>query len=501
MRNAVLFLLLSLGIALQVAGQSIGHLDSKTPGRAKESSVGTADNAAGHDIAITLKPIRNQFVYLGYYYGKIKALADSVLLDENSSGHFKAKDRLPGGIYFVVSPKKEILFEVLVDKEQHFSIKADTSDLPVGVRFNGSTANQQFQKYTLFAGINGAELADIQSKLSANPGQKDSLKLTERSKVLLSKMEAFRDSAVRSNDSSFLSLLFKAMKEPEIPPASKQPGGKYDSQYVFQYFRDHYWDGISFSDERLVRTPFFEQKIEKYFNQLVVPQPDSIIKEVDNMLLQARTSSEMFQFLLVKFVQQYVNPQYMGQDAVFVHLFEKYINAGRAPFFTPQYREFIDKRAYSLMANLIGKPAAELNMIDTSGKPRSLYAVKAPYTVVVFWDPTCGHCKEIVPKVDSIYKAKWSKMNIKIFGVKVDGSKEDWVKFIHDHHLQNWEHVYQSPAQHDEEAKAGRPNFRQLYDVYSTPMLYLLDKDKKILAKKLTYLQIDDVINVKSRKS
>jgi thiol-disulfide isomerase/thioredoxin len=196
-----------------------------------------------------------------------------------------------------------------------------------------------------------------------------------------------------------------------------------------------------------------------------------------------------------------VHPQYMGQDAVFVHLFEKYINAGRAPFFTPQYREFIDKRAYSLMANLIGKPAADLKLIDTTGKQHSLYDIQAPYTVVVFWDPTCGHCKEVVPKVDSIYKAKWAKMNIKIYGVKVDGSKEDWIKFIREHDLKNWEHVYQSTTQHDEEIKAGRPNFRQLYDVYSTPMLYLLDKDKKILAKKLTYLQIDDVINVKTRKS
>jgi len=455
----------------------------------------------GHDIAISLTPIKNQWVYLGFYYGKIKALADSVRLDANSSGHFKGKNRLPGGIYFLVSPKKEILFEVLIDKDQHFSIRADSANIPAGLSFEGSSTNQHFQKYSLFAGVNGAEMAGLQEKLSKHPPKPDSIAIIERSKVLAQRMQQYRDSAIRADDSSFLALLFKAMKEPEIPPASKQPGGKYDSQYVFQYYRAHYWDGISFADERLVRTPFFEQKVDKYFNELVVPQPDSIIREVDNMLLQARTSSEMFQFLLVKFVQQYVNPQYMGQDAVFVHLFEKYINAGRAPFFTPQYREFIDKRAYSLMANLIGKPAADLNLLDTSGKPRSLYEIEAPYTVVVFWDPTCGHCKEVVPKVDSIFKAKWAGMNIKLFGVKVDGSKEDWIKFIKEHDLKNWEHVYQSTAQHDEEIKAGRPNFRQLYDVYSTPMLYLLDKEKKILAKKLTYLQIDDVINVKSRKS
>lgn len=463
-------------------------------------TIGVVQAQSGHDIVITLKPLKNQTVYLGYYYGKIKALADSAMLDERSTGHFKGKDRLPGGIYFVVSPKKEILFEVLIDQQQQFAIYSDTSRIQHGTRFEGSADNTNFQKYSQFAARTGSELANIQQQLAMNPSPSDSLRMAARSKVLSDDMQRYRDSAMEKDPDSFLSLLFKAMRDPKIPPVNEQPGGKYDTQYVFNYYRHHYWDDISFGDERLVRTPFFESKLDRYFKDLVVPQADSIIKEVDNMLLQARSSKEMFQFLMVKFVQQYVNPQYMGQDAVFVHLFEKYINTGQAGFFTDNYREFLNKRAYSLMANLIGKPAAQLSMVDSTGKNVSLYNISAPYTVVVFWDPTCGHCKEIIPKVDSIYKAKWEKMNIRIFSVKTDGTREEWLKFIHDHGLKNWVHVYQTPEQLEKEKQAGLPNFRQLYDVYSTPMLYLLDKDKKILAKKLTYLQIDDVINVKSRK-
>src|SRR5688572_31488601 len=85
------------------------------------SSLAQTAREQGHDIAITLTPLKNQFVYLGFYYGKIKALADSVRRDGNSSGHFKGKNRLARGIYFVVSPKKEILFEVLVRSEEHTS--------------------------------------------------------------------------------------------------------------------------------------------------------------------------------------------------------------------------------------------------------------------------------------------------------------------------------------------------------------------------------------------
>ena len=72
----------------------------------------------GHNIKLTLKPYKNSMIYLAYYYGKLKAVADSTILDENSKGAFSGKKNLPGGIYFIVSPKKEILFEVLLDSQQ-----------------------------------------------------------------------------------------------------------------------------------------------------------------------------------------------------------------------------------------------------------------------------------------------------------------------------------------------------------------------------------------------
>jgi hypothetical protein len=61
---------------------------------------------AGYSIGITMRPYKNQYVYLGYYYGKIKALADSAMLNANSTGLFKGKEKLNGGIYFIVSPRK-----------------------------------------------------------------------------------------------------------------------------------------------------------------------------------------------------------------------------------------------------------------------------------------------------------------------------------------------------------------------------------------------------------
>ncbi|HYC30050.1 MAG TPA: thioredoxin-like domain-containing protein, partial [Chitinophagaceae bacterium] len=281
----------------------------------------------------------------------------------------------------------------------------------------------------------------------------------------------------------------------------KHPGGKYDSNYAFRYFKSHYWDGVSLTDERLIRTPILETKLDKYYRDLVAPDPDSINREVDYMLALSRGNDEMFKYLMVYFVQKYINPEYMGQDAVFVHLFERYINTGQAEFFTEQYKKYMSDRAYSLMANLIGAPASDLQMTDTTGKVIPLYSVPAEFTVVVFWDPTCGHCKETVPKVDSIFQASWRNQGVALYGVMVEGGQDNWRKFIRDNNLNGWIHVYQTEDQKNADIAAGKPSYRQLYDVYQTPVLYLLDKDKRIIAKKLTLQQIDEVMKLKRKKS
>jgi hypothetical protein len=453
----------------------------------------------GYNIKVNVKPFKNQYLYLGYHYGKKKALADSTLLDNNSNGAFKGVKPLGGGIYFIVSPQKQILFELLIDKQQNFSISADTTNLPNSIKFIGSSDNSLFQTYTLRLNKVGKEISAMQDQLSksSNPSEQERLKV----KIQKANQEVanYRDSIEKKNPANFLTALFKAMKEPVVPPASKQPNGKYDTVYAFQYFKSNFWKGVSFTDDRLIRTPILEPKLDKYYRDLVAPDPDSISREVDYMLLMSRTNPEMFKYLMVYFVQKYINPEYMGQDAVFVHLFEKYINTGQTDFFTDQYKKIMSDRAYSLMANLIGSPAANLDMVDSTGKQVQLYDVKADFTVICFWDPTCSHCKEVVPKVDSIYQAKWKAEGVKIFGVMVDGGKDNWLKFIKENNLKDWIHVYQTDAQRDEDSKANRPNYRQLYDVYQTPILYLLDKDKRIIAKKLNQQQIDEVITLKRK--
>jgi thiol-disulfide isomerase/thioredoxin len=451
------------------------------------------------ELKVTFKPFKNQYIYLGYHYGKQKPIIDSVLLNENSFGVFKRNKKLEKGIYLIGYPGKNGYFEILIDKEQKFSVFADTSNLLASLRFVGSPDNELFLQYQRYTAAKATEIENAKAQLKNAATGADSARWQAVIEKNGADIQSNRQQIMKNYPNATITALLKAMQEPEIPPAAQHPGGKYDSLFAYRYYKDHYWDDTYFFDERLARTSFFEDKLDRYFEQLVVPDPDSVIKEIDWMLAYASANEEMQRFLLSKFVNRYLNMKYMWEDRVFVHLFEKYFSQKDYSWLTEKGKKTIFDRAYSLMANLFGTRAADIELPDSSGMTKTLFSIEAPYTVVLFWDPTCGHCKETLPRIDSIFRAKWKALQVKIFaiGKETDGNKADWLKFIREHQLTDWIHVYYSKAANDARINNQIPSYYQLYDVQSVPTLYLLDKDKRILAKKIPFEQIDEVLEYK----
>ena len=437
--------------------------------------------------------------YLTYHMGKNLSVEDSAAVNNKGTAVFTGKRKLPPGIYAVVLPGKSKSVDFLIDKEQAITVKIDTTDLLLKTIVTGSPANvllQQYQK-TIAA---KAQLLDAEKKAYSASTTKADTALHEANYNRLNKeLNDYRDNIIKSQPASMMAVLLNAMKDPAV--LNNKPQTHNDSLQNYYYYKTHYWDGITFMDERVIRTPFFLPRLERYYRELIVPQADSIIKEADYQLLLARSCPEMYKFLLNWLTDEYISPKYMGHDAVFVHLFEKYHSKGLSNWLNEKQMETVSRRAYMLMANLIGAKAADLEMLDTTGKPSPLYNVAADYTVVVFWDPTCGHCKEELPRLDSVYRANWKAHNVKMYGVLSADSKEDlrqeWLKYIREHNLKDWVNVYQTKEIEAANSAAQKPGYRQLYDVTLTPTIYLLDKEKRIIAKKLTWQQLDDLLQVK----
>jgi hypothetical protein len=393
----------------------------------------------GYEIKVTLKPFKNQYIYLGHYYGKQLPIIDSAKLNDKSEAVFKGPKKLGGGIYLVGYPDRSRNFEILIDKNQKFSITADTANIRA-LAFQNSPENIAFKQYQETMTKNGMEV-DALYKKRAGAKPEDSIKINGQIEAINTNIRKYRSDLIAKDPNGLLAALLKAMKEPDVP--QNDPAAKKDTLFAYHYFKKHYWDGVNFYDERLARTPFFESRVDKYYEQLVYPAADSVIKEIDYMMGYASSNEEMEKFLLLKFVNRYLNQKYMWEDAVFVHLFEKYFSQKTYSWLTDKGKKIITDRAYSLMANIMGTPASDIELPDTTGKKINLYSVDAPYTLVTIWDPTCSHCKETLPRLDSMYQAKWKGYGLKFFSLakETDGSKKDWLSFIHNHKLDSWINV------------------------------------------------------------
>jgi peroxiredoxin len=452
--------------------------------------------AQGYKVTLQTPNYTSGIAYLTYYYGKNINVEDSEVVNNKGIAVFQKKEKLQPGVYSIVFPGKDKLFDFLVDKEQIIHIKADTSDLLDKAIVSGSKENILFYQYQKFIATKGARLQKELNAYKASGNKEDSTLHEKNYSDLNKELNDYRNNIIKQNPESMLAALLTSMKEPPIP--NTKPITRQDSLNNYDYYKKHYWDGITFMDDRIIRTPFFLPKVEKYFREVVSPAPDSIIKESDYLLLRARSAPEMYKFLLNWLTDEYINPKYMGQDAVFVHLFEKYHSKGISSWLNEKQMTAISNRAYMLMSNLVGAEAANLEMVDSAGKSEALYDVKAPFVVVCFWDPTCSHCREEVPRLDSLYHAKWEKEGVKMYGVLTEPKEQvKWKEFINKYNLQSWINVYQTEEQKKIIEDAKKPSYKQLYDVTQTPTLYLLDKDKRIIAKKLTWQQMDDLLQMK----
>ena len=130
----------------------------------------------------------------------------------------------------------------------------------------------------------------------------------------------------------------------------------------------------------------------------------------------------------------------------------------------------------------------------------NLYSNNAEYTILWFWTPECSHCKKATPIFHDAYVEKGLKeKNIEVISIFLNEPIEDWAKFlkyqkrwmefIKKHELSGWTNAW-NPFD----------PFRTNFNIQSSPVLYVLDKDKKILAKRIGFEQALEVIEIELKR-
>lgn len=478
----------------------------------------------GHDIKINFKNCKDTIAYLAYYQFDKSYLADTCQKIVKGNIVFKGKNTLDKGVYYLVSQDKARYFDFFIsDNNQKLVIHTDTVDLVKNLKSPSSKENDDFFGYIKFITTKNKEYGELKTKTKGMNAKDSAAFMASKAKALNEAVVAFEKTFMEQHKGMFVGdvINLKMEKEPkDIPKASN---GRPDSIYVYNYYKNHFWDGVNFQDDGIIRTPFFADKLKKYFNGVIIQHPDTVNVEIDRILAKTKSGSTMQKLLLAHFLYTYESSKVMGFDKVFVHIIDSYIRTGMGKgVYEDKTIEKIKERGDILKPLLLGNQAPDLLMIDTIGHKQTakmgfdtvktsegatklyydniqalaqlyvpLYSTKADYLVLIFWDVDCGHCQTEIPKLLEEYHAlKKEKYDIKFYSVYTQQDYEKYRKYIIEHKL-DWINVYD--AVHIN-------NIKEKYDIYSTPVIYVLDKNKRIKAKRIGTEQIKDIVKQMERE-
>jgi len=442
----------------------------------------------GYSFDVTISGLRDSTVYLAYHLGDKQYIQDTVKLDNSGHCLFHGKNALPAGIYMIVLPGKKY-FEFLVSDKQNFSLSCNYNDYIKTLKFNGSAENSAFLDYQRKWMVMQQKASSIAKRIQANRLNNDSLKvLNTLQKSQEEIMKAYLRTVIRDNNGTLLATLVTAMLPVEIPEF-KVPMGYKNPDSVkwirsYLYNKDHFFDNIDLTDEKLLRTPILYARLNAFFTSVVIQAPDSINKEIDKIIAKCKPNHKIYQFVAVYLFNHFRESEIMGHDAVMVKLADDIYLSGKADWVTKEFKDDLRKQIELIRPNLIGKKAQNMVMDSYKGIFVSLDDVDKDFTILYFWEPDCGHCKEATPKLKAFYD-KQRDYSLEVFAVCTTSDKAKWTKYIEDNKL-TWINGWDPKR---------TSRFDYYYNVQSTPTVYILDKNKKIIAKKLSVEEIGPFID------
>ena len=456
--------------------------------------------AQGYDIRINVNSMAGKNVILANYFeGKVYA-CDTAKLDNQGNGFFRNRQKkLARGMYILLfSPSN--YFDLIIGDNQHFSIKTDTTDYLRTMQFEGSPENTAFLDFQKFMTSQNQKMQALRNEFEKNPDKaKEEIKKVYTDKFNQADREVRKYVADLSKKypGSALTTFVNFTLSPETPDFSAQvPEGTKDRDMeirrrAFYYTKAHFWDNTNFTDSMLIRTPVFKNKLDDYFQNWVIVHPDSLYRACVGVIEKAKPCKVMFRYLLNYCIVYTFDNKIMGMDEAFVKLGEHYYMSGQVDWLDKEQLKKITDEVIKRQYNLIGQKALDLKLPTLEGGWVSLLETKAPYTLLLFWEPNCGHCKKQIPLAKKEIYDRFSPYGLKVFAVNTHTDKKQWEEFIEKNELFDFINCWDPNRQ---------SNYWTIYNVFSTPVMYILDKDKKIIAKNLAVEQMVDLLKNEYKK-
>ena len=216
--------------------------------------------------------------------------------------------------------------------------------------------------------------------------------------------------------------------------------------------------------------PELGAKLEEYFVALLGENAAVQSQECD-YIISSTKDSLVRQYVALKIYDHYLQSKVMGDDAVAVHIAQKWFLPGDIPM--KSSGDLFNARLFTEFnkSSLIGLPAPVLSVMDPSGASVRVPSEDA-WSVIYFYDTSCSTCKVETPRLKALVQE--GEYSLQVFAVYVGSSASEWAAYRES--FPGVTHVWDPEITSD---------WQRLYGVLQTPRMFLVNPSGTIVGRGL----------------
>jgi len=385
---------------------------------------------------------------------------------------FNNIEKHPAGMYRLIF--NDTIYTEIIINHENIVIESDANNIIQNMVVKKSIENKilfNYWKYALMVRDTISTLSfkrDKIEKRTYDSKHPEIIKINKHIEELNDEIYYYIERQIIEYPKLFAPLLLKSYVIPSMEKYNKQNPKKLYSVEKEFYF-DHFFDNIDFSDQRFVNSKVLFVSISDFIETFGKPASTvNYIKVIDRVMSHAKENNAVYDYCVNLFMRTFENSIW---EDVMVHIIDNYYmktNNGK-----PKLGVYYSNMSNRIKALKPGVKSPNIIMQDMSGNTVNMHNINAKVKMLIFYSSDCPHCIESMPSLVEIYNMYKSK-GLETIGIALDDTKSKWANKIKELNI-NWISI--------SDLKGMSSPIISTYNITTTPTIIILNKDNIIMTK------------------
>ena len=411
-------------------------------------------------------------VYLASFYGEHAPVIDSLIISQDGVFEFEMNNSKTPGYYRVILIKNRYID--LIYNHEDIVFSTDYESPFDSLHIDTSQENKIYYDFLSFI-KNNQRKQDLLGPMVEYYPKDDPLykNIHVRYHDIQQNRRNYIDSISEHYPGRYVSRVITTQQRPFL-------SADLTERERIEYLKDHFWDEVPLNDTSLLRSTVYPNLVMEYLslygdrNFSQTELEESFMDAVDVIQWAALDNDIIYGFILEYLVKGFERYHF---DKVLDYIATNYIQEEDCK--NENLSSEVQKRLENYQNLSVGKHAPAINMVDVNQSTVTLNSSSSEYLLLVFWASWCPHCIQLLPQLSNIYSN--NDLDLEIIAISLDNNQEDHLKAIEegDYPWINCSDYkgWSSPAAVD-------------YNIYATPTMFLLNKERNIITKPITYNEL-----------